>query len=327
MVEGAEGNRPAEGAGPDDKLGPDEELEQVEGVGKSVDEAIENALDELGLERDEVEIEVLAEGGPDAEARVLVTALPYEDDEDFDDELEAEEFEDEADVEGGPAPGAGDEDRRAGPAAPAARMGAPSAPGATRGAAPEAGRGAASGARPRAERPAGPPASSADAQAAAELAQGILAELLDRMELPSEIVVDEVEVDDGLPSVRLSIEGEFGGILIGRHGDTLSALQFLLGLMTSRRAGRRVRVVVDVEGYRERRERLLQDMATRAAERAQRYRQPIFMDPMMPNERRIVHMTLKDHPGVSTHSIGEGDGRRVVVSPREARRFGGYGVE
>jgi spoIIIJ-associated protein len=63
----------------------------------------------------------------------------------------------------------------------------------------------------------------------------------------------------------------------------------------------------------------------RAAERAQRYRQPIFLDPMSPAERRIVHMTLADHPGVSTHSVGEGDSRRVVVSPRQAQRFGGYG--
>jgi spoIIIJ-associated protein len=140
------------------------------------------------------------------------------------------------------------------------------------------------------------------------------------------VEIDQAELDDGLPSVQLSIHGEFGGILIGRHGDTLAAIQFILGLITSRRADRRVRIVVDVEGYRERRAKLLRDMAMRAAERAQRYRQPIFMDPMLPAERRIVHLALQDHPSVSTHSIGEGDNRRVVVSPRQAQRFGGYGV-
>ena len=106
------------------------------------------------------------------------------------------------------------------------------------------------------------------------------------------------------------------GILIGRHGDTLAALQFLLGLLVSRQAERRVRVTVDIEGYRERRARLLRDMALRAAERVTRYRQPIFLDPMIPSERRIVHLTLQDHPAVATHSIGEGDSRRVVVSPK-----------
>jgi spoIIIJ-associated protein len=145
------------------------------------------------------------------------------------------------------------------------------------------------------------------------------------MDLQSEITVDRADVEEGLPTVELGIHGEYGGILIGRRGETLGALQFLAGLLTSRRAERRVRVILDAEGYRERRARLLRDVAMRAAERAQRYRQPIFLDPMVPAERRVVHMTLADHPGVSTHSVGEGDSRRVVISPRQAQRFGGYG--
>ena len=144
----------------------------------------------------------------------------------------------------------------------------------------------------------------------------VLAALLERMDIPAEISLDAAEMDEGLPSIELSVTGEYMGILIGRHGDTLSALQFLLGLLVSRQADRRVRVIVDVEGYRERRARMLRDIAMRAADRAQRYRQPIFLDPMIPSERRIVHMTLADHPSVGTHSIGEGDSRRVVVSPK-----------
>jgi spoIIIJ-associated protein len=246
-------------------------VESVEGIGRTVDEAIENALDDLGLERDEVTITVLTEGERGEGARVLVT--PHEGLEEIDD------IEEEV--------GEADEQPRA--AAPPAR----------------------------------PPA---DAQAVATLAADILSEMLDHMDLASDVEIDQAELDDGLPSVQLSIHGEFGGILIGRHGDTLAAIQFILGLITSRRADRRVRIVVDVEGYRERRAKLLRDMAMRAAERAQRYRQPIFMDPMLPAERRIVHLALQDHPSVSTHSIGEGDNRRVVVSPRQAQRFGGYGV-
>ena len=150
-------------------------------------------------------------------------------------------------------------------------------------------------------------------------------ELLRHMDLQSDVQVDRAEIEEGLPTVELSIHGEYGGILIGRRGETLGALQFLAGLLTSRKAERRVRVILDAEGYRERRARLLRDIAMRAAERAQRYRQPIFLDPMVPAERRVVHMTLADHPGVSTHSVGEGDSRRVVISPRQAQRFGGYG--
>ena len=231
-------------------------MESVEGTGQNVEEALENALDEIGLERDEVEVTVLSEGEEGAGARVLVTALPLDEDDD----------------------------------AVAAAV-------------------------------------SPEAAAAATVAADILVELLDHMDLPSEVVVDRAEMDEALPSVEVSIHGEFGGILIGRHGETLGALQFLLGLLTSRRAGRRVRVSVDVEGYRERRARLLRDAALRAADRAQRYRQPIFLDPMLPNERRIVHLALQENPNVSTHSIGEGDNRRVVVSPRQASRFGGYRVE
>ena len=261
-------------------------VESVEGVGRNVEEAVENALDDLGLERDEVEITVLAEGGAGEDARVLVT--PREDLELVDD------LEDDL--------GEPDEQPRVERSVPAAR------------------------ATSRASE-AAPPATPADVQRIAALAEEILAEMLDYMDLASEVTVDRAELDDGLPSVQLSIEGEFGGILIGRHGETLSALQFLLGLITSRRAGRRVRVIVDVEGYRERRAKLLQDMAMRAADRAQRYRQPIFMDPMLPSERRIVHLALQDNPNVSTHSIGEGDNRRVVVSPRQAQRFGGYRLD
>ena len=257
-------------------------VESVEGTGRTVDEAIENALDDLGLERDEVTITVLAAGGQGQPARVAVT--PIEGIEILDDD---EELEDEADEEAEGEEGEADELPRRAPVV-AEKL-------------------------------------PADPKAIAALAEEILAEVLDYMDLPSDVVVDQAELDDGLPSVQLSVHGEFGGILIGRHGETLSAIQFLLGLMTSRRAGRRVRVVIDVEGYRDRREKLLREMALRAADRAQRYRQPIFMDPMLPAERRIVHMTLAEHPSVSTHSIGEGDNRRVVISPRQAQRFGGYG--
>lgn len=284
-------------------------VESVEATGRTVDEAIENALDELGLERDEVTIEVLAQHAQGRPARVRVTPLEgidleddeYDEDDEYEDEEEDEELDEDEDEE--EEDEEEDEEEEDAPAVPVpARVPPPG-------------------------RPARPPAGSisAEARPVAETAVAVVEELLDYMDLPSEIQVDLAEIDDGLPSIHLSIHGQYGGILIGRRGETLSALQFLVGLITSRRAERRVRVILDAEGYRDRRARLLRDIALRAAERAQRYRQPIFLDPMVPAERRIVHLTLADHPGVSTHSVGEGDSRRVVVSPRQAQRFGGYG--
>jgi spoIIIJ-associated protein len=152
----------------------------------------------------------------------------------------------------------------------------------------------------------------------AGVAKSTLQRLLELMEMPSQVVIESADEADDPPSVTLSVSGEYSGILIGRRGETLAAIQFLLGLMINKQVKRWVRVVIDVEGYRERREQMLRDMAYRAAERAQRYKQPIMMEPMIPSERRVVHLTLQDHPYVATHSVGEGENRRVVVEPKRA---------
>jgi spoIIIJ-associated protein len=283
-------------------------VESVEATGRTVDEAIENALDELGLERDDVTIEVLAPAVQGRAARVRVTpleGLEFEDDED-DEEDDDDELEDEEDdvVEEESDDDEDDDDEED---APAVAVPARTPP-------------------PRRTRDIEPGVISDEARPVAQAVVEVLNEMLDRMDLGSDVQIDAAEVEEGLPTIQLSIHGEYGGILIGRRGETLSALQFILGLIASRRAERRIRVILDAEGYRDRRARLLRDIALRAAERAQRYRQPIFLDPMLPGERRVVHMTLADHPGVSTHSVGEGDSRRVVISPRQAQRFGGYGT-
>lgn len=280
----------------DDEEYEDEEIVTVEATGKTVEEAVQKALDELGLEEDEVEIEVLSEGskgvlGLGSElARVRVTSLPYEDEE-YEAEAEGEAEAEDDELEDEIAP-------------PGNRRYEPERVGLGRRAAPPV-------AEPDRVR-----GFDAEAQPYAEIARQVLSELLDLMSIPAEVSLDAAEMDEQLPTIELSISGEYMGILIGRHGDTLAALQFLLGMLVGKKAGRRVRVIVDVEGYRERRARLLRDMAMRAADRAARYRQPIFLEPMIPSERRIVHMTLADHPQVATHSVGEGDNRRVVVSPK-----------
>lgn len=289
----------------------DDEIVTVEASGKTLEEAIQKALDELGLEEDEVDIEILSEGSKGVlglgseEARVRVTSLPYEDeeyDEAYDQEAAGEEYEEDEIAPPG--------NRRFEPEPPSLRSGQASVSRRPPPAFQEA---------PRVRQ------FDPEAEPFAELARQTLSDLLERMGMPAEVSLDAAEFDDdpsagsgqALPSIELSVSGEYMGILIGRHGDTLAALQFLLGLLVSRKAERRVRVIVDVEGYRERRARMLRDMAMRAAERAQRYRQPISLDPMIPSERRIVHLALANHPYVATQSIGEGDSRRVVVSPKQ----------
>jgi spoIIIJ-associated protein len=114
----------------------------------------------------------------------------------------------------------------------------------------------------------------------------------------------------------LNIVGDDLGILIGRRGETLRDLEYLTRLLVAQKTGKATRLVVDVEGYRTRRERVLNELAKRMAERVQSNRQPITLEAMPPNERRIVHIALRDHPSVTTQSIGEGDHRRVMILPK-----------
>lgn len=116
------------------------------------------------------------------------------------------------------------------------------------------------------------------------------------------------------PSV--DIQGEDSGLLIGKRGETLGSLQFLVNLLLNSVQRNHPLVVVDVEGYKERRARSLESMASRVAARVVANGRAIEMEPMSPAERRIVHMSLADHPSVTTESAGEGNQRRVTVMPR-----------
>jgi spoIIIJ-associated protein len=106
------------------------------------------------------------------------------------------------------------------------------------------------------------------------------------------------------------------GALIGRKGERLSALQHLVNLMLSKEMGSWTRVLVDVEDYRGRRERQLRELANRAAERVMETGKMLQLEPMPALERRWIHLTLRDDPGVATQSIGEEPNRRVVLVPR-----------
>ena len=113
----------------------------------------------------------------------------------------------------------------------------------------------------------------------------------------------------------IDLDGDDSGLLIGRRGQTLQALQFLVNLIV-RREFEDVRVSLDVERYRERRETSLRDMATKVAARVVQTSRSVTLEAMSPADRRIVHTTLTDHPGVTTESMGVGDDRKVTIMPQ-----------
>jgi spoIIIJ-associated protein len=223
----------------------------VETTGPTVDDAIDAALEKLDLDEDQVELEILSEGGDGQEARVRAT--------------------------------------------PRAEVTAEAAPA-----------GEASDGETEVEWD----------ESLAIAGREIVEDLLDYMGFPGEVDVLKAGKENGTPTLTMAVvDGESMGALIGRRGETLQAFQFITQLLVNRRLGHWTRVLLDIEGYRSRRERYLKDTALRAAEKAMRYRESIELDPMIPSERRIVHLTLASHESVTTHSEGEGDNRRVIVEP------------
>ena len=235
-------------------------MKSAEGSGRTVEEAIREALKILGARREDVDLMVLDEGSRGVlglgsrSARVRLTLLSALDD----------------DAAAGTA----------GPPPPPAEVSVHEAVG---------GR--------------------------AQDAQRITSEIIAAMGFRATVVGRE---DDEL--VQVSVGGPDLAPLIGRHGQTLEALDLLVNLIMAHHQGQRVPVAVDVERYRERRREALQDLALRFAERVRRTGRPAAMKPMSAAERRIVHTTLADDPGVTTYSEGEDPDRRVVIAPRTGAR-------
>lgn len=168
-----------------------------------------------------------------------------------------------------------------------------------------------------------PDVADADAAAAAGLreqaraARDILAELLRMMDEKAEIDLAESDDPDML---ELNIRGDGSGLLIGRHGQTLDAIEYLVNRMLARRIKDAAPVSVDTESYRARRRRQLQRMALAKGEQAKREHVAVTLEPMPPRDRRIVHLALKDDPMIATRSSGEGFMRAVEIVPVDARR-------
>lgn len=148
-----------------------------------------------------------------------------------------------------------------------------------------------------------------------EISRQVLGELLRIMGIEATVSINKTN-DSDTPMV-LNIEGDELGVLIGRRGQALSSLQYLVRLIVSEKAKKWASINVDVDWYKKRHYDSLRSLAYRLAEQVTKRKRPITMEPMPPDERRIIHITLAEHPEVTTQSTGEGDGRRVVIQSRK----------
>jgi spoIIIJ-associated protein len=152
-------------------------------------------------------------------------------------------------------------------------------------------------------------------EARAESARDFVEDLLTKMGM--DVVADLLEPEPGDPAgeIRIEIEGRDSGRIIGKKGQVLAAIQHVVNRVVNRPGLDRVHVVVDAEGYRQRREDTLATMAQRLGKKALEEGKIITFEPMSPRDRRIVHLALAKFPGVVTKSDGEGEGRRVQIIP------------
>ncbi len=171
------------------------------------------------------------------------------------------------------------------------------------------------------ERPDHPP-SSEELDEEAAVGQEVLNDLLKRMGIRAKISLERVE-DGASPEESpwvLDIHGPNLGALIGRRGETLEAIQYLTRMIINHRLQRRTLIVVDVESYKMRRVSTLKRLAQRMATQAKQMGRTVTLEPMPPNERRIIHLALQDDQTVRTESVGEGDRRKVTIIPTAAAK-------
>jgi spoIIIJ-associated protein len=164
------------------------------------------------------------------------------------------------------------------------------------------------------------PVTLTDAQSDREAQVGIeiVQKLIGYLGITATVTARRAEAVDGKDTRHwvLEISGQELALLIGSKGETLGALQYLTRLIAARTLGHRVNLVVDVAGYKSHREDMLRRLARRMASQVVDTNRSVSLEPMPPHERRIIHMTLRDHPSVKTESVGEGDKRKVTIVPR-----------
>jgi len=243
-------------------------MKSIEQTGRTVDEAVDVALKRLGVERQDVEVEVLAEesrgllgilGYSAAKIRVTVRELTSADEQAEEEQPQPESEPIQAEV-------------------------------------PEE-------------------QAIIEPSKLAERARDIGLQIIDLMGIRAKMTI--VRDDDEGVAININSQDDIG-LLIGKRGQTLSSLQLLVAMMSNREMPQeeRRRIILDVEGYRARRDRTLQTMAISAARRAKRSGRPVTMSALTPRERRVVHLALAEDPAVSTRSEGEDPNRSVVIVPR-----------
>jgi spoIIIJ-associated protein len=151
------------------------------------------------------------------------------------------------------------------------------------------------------------------------LAEETVSKLLFQMNLQAQVSAHFEETDrEDRRAIHVDVRGDDLSILIGRRSETLNAFQYIASLMVGKQVQQWVQLVVDVEGYRSRRERQLRQMASRMAEQAVKTGRRQVLEPMSANERRIIHLELREHPAVTTESIGEEPHRKVTIIPKDS---------
>lgn len=143
-----------------------------------------------------------------------------------------------------------------------------------------------------------------------DMVRGVVDQILNRMKIDYQI--NGIESLEG--RVRINIIGKDMGLLIGRKGETLNAVQFIVGLIVNRNREEKIRVMLDVEDYRKKREDSLEALALRLSDKVKKTRKNVVMRPMTSQERRIVHTTLQSDPNITTYSMGDEPNRKVVIS-------------
>ncbi len=169
-------------------------------------------------------------------------------------------------------------------------------------------------------RPTDAVSSTPDLENARSIAQAIVSELLEKMdihraEVEARILTPEDEQDR--PGILVEIFGDDLSILIGKQAETLNALQYITRLIVGKEIGHGVNLSVDVEGYRSRREQSLRQLAQRMASQAVKTGRRQMLEPMPANERRLIHIELRDNDEVTTSSVGEDPRRKVTITPVE----------
>lgn len=151
-----------------------------------------------------------------------------------------------------------------------------------------------------------------------EVSKEVLSELLRMMGIEHHITIKRAQAnrEGENPPYLLDITGPDMSLLIGRRGETLSSLQYITRLIASRKLQRRANIIVDAGAYKSKRSERLQQLATRMADQAVETKRIVTLEPMPANERRIIHMTLRNRPDVETRSQGEGEARKVTIIPK-----------